>query len=191
MTDTAAGAEMTIDGSTLTIDGTAIELPKLPTDSRVHAWSVPKAYRESGYFVTTQQPGQPREAPACAGRDARYLGALDYPADPITAALAQLPAVRWQRVAAGTQWNGWPVKTGPADIPLIHAVHSGALSGSRVDGSVFKFGDSVFRGLTNAQATAMAEKVFAWVQAHFDHEDALEQQLRGGELVDIQAGWPE
>jgi hypothetical protein len=186
-------AQLTITDHRLVITegatSTEIPLAKAAADSLVHAWSVPTDYRETGYFVSVQQTGKAREIPACDQNHANYLGSAEYPADPATAALAVLPAIRWQRVAAGTQWNGWPVKTGPADIPLIHAVHGSAVNGARQDGAVFKFGDGVFRALTNAQAIAMAEHVFTWVQAHFDREAALAAEIHSGDLPDINSGW--
>lgn len=187
-------AQLIITDNTLTItDGessTEITLPKLPYESVVHVWSVPSDYRAIGYYVSAQQAGKPREIPACDIRQTLYLGKITYPADDIAEALDRLPSIRWQRVAAGTTWNEWPVKTGPEDIPLIHAVYTSASIGSRQDGARFKFADGICRQLTNAEAVDFGDAVFSWVQAHFDHEADLADQIQEGLQPDINEGWP-
>lgn len=104
--------------------------------------------------------------------------------------LNHLAGVRYERVAAGTTWNGWPVRTLPSDESVIAAAYSAAQAGARSDTAVWKFADGVFRPLTNAQMIAMAEHVFARTQAHFDHEAALNEQLRDGQTPDLNVGWP-
>jgi hypothetical protein len=104
--------------------------------------------------------------------------------------LAHLATIRWQRVAAGTTWNGWPVRTLPGDEAAISAAYSAAQAGSRSDTANWKFADGIFRPLTNAQMIAMAEHVFARTQAHFDHEAVLNAQLRDGLTPDLNEGWP-
>ena len=108
----------------------------------------------------------------------------------LTPMLDMLANTRWQRVASGTLWNSLPVKTGPGDVIGIHVTYSAAQSGSRVEASHFKFGDGVARPLTNAEAIDLGDTVFGWVQAHFDHEADLADQLRDGLQPDLHAGWP-
>ena len=104
--------------------------------------------------------------------------------------LAMLAATRWQRVASGTTWNGYPVKTEPGDLIGIHVTYGAAQSGSRDDNARFKFGDGVARPLTNADAIAMGNAIFAWVQQHFEHEADLADLLRDGVNPSINEGWP-
>ena len=72
---------MQITDNILTIDGTQIELPRLPVDTKVRAWSVPVEYRANGYFVSVVQPGQAPERPACGNEGTAFVGELEYPAD--------------------------------------------------------------------------------------------------------------
>lgn len=55
-------------------------LPKLKRAATVRAWSVPTAYRESGYFVAVTPHGEPAEIPACDESDVEFLGELELPA---------------------------------------------------------------------------------------------------------------
>ena len=72
---------MQLTDHTLTIGGHTETIPTLAVDATVHAWSVPTTYRESGYYISVQQLGDPMDVPACDGRDVQYLGALALEAD--------------------------------------------------------------------------------------------------------------
>lgn len=71
----------------LTIGGVEVaQLPRLSAQAAVEVWSVPTDYRESGYFVSTNIPGEPRELPACAPADSTHIATLTL--EPHTDALA-------------------------------------------------------------------------------------------------------
>lgn len=72
---------MKIENGTLTLDGQSIVLPMIQAHAKVRVWSVPLEYRENGYFVAVDLPGQLQEIPACSLSDTQYLGVLDYLAD--------------------------------------------------------------------------------------------------------------
>lgn len=78
----------------LTIGTYSESVPKLSVDATVHAWSVPTAYRSSGYFVSVQRDGEPVEEPACDGRDAVYLGSVELAADEEAKAEAELGKIK-------------------------------------------------------------------------------------------------
>lgn len=85
---------MQIIDHTLTIGETTVDLPRLSMDATVHAWTVPVAYRDNGYFVSVQPTGHPMEIPACDGRDAQYLGSAPLPADPAVVAAEALAGAK-------------------------------------------------------------------------------------------------
>lgn len=86
----------TLTDHTLQLGDYSVALPQLPQAATVRAWAVPAEYRESGYFVSVQAPGQPLELPACEAAAATLLAVLELPAS----AEAQLRAARIERLAA-------------------------------------------------------------------------------------------
>jgi hypothetical protein len=87
---------ITLTDHTLTLGDYSEELPRLATPAHVHVWSVPPAYRASGYFISVQAAGQPLELPACDAAEAQWLTSLELPAD----AAASVDAARAERLAA-------------------------------------------------------------------------------------------
>ena len=141
-----------------------------------------------GFADGTVIPQQPTEIGWQAEPDALpILHASDW----YRLQLAHLANIRWMRVASGTVWNGLPVQTGPIDQSNIMGLYVAAKDGVRADNSMFKFADGIARPLSNADAVAMAEQVFARTQTCFDREAELAELLRDGQMPDLSEGWPE
>lgn len=106
--------------------------------------------------------------------------------------LGLLAQKRWDVETGGVAWNGWPVATDVGSQGKLTAAYQAAVSGLRPDGGAWKFADGIARPLANAQVQAMALTVMAHVQACFDNEAAIAEQIRASALPDeawIQAGW--
>lgn len=104
-------------------------------------------------------------------------------------ALAQLKQRRDKAVFAGIVINGMPVATDEVSQSRI----TGAALQAVVDPAViinWKAGPRTFVTLTAPQILGIATAVRAHVQACFDHEAKLVDEIMGDGTPDINAGWP-
>lgn len=200
---------MKIEDQTLsvTIKGktTAIDLPDVRTDAVVRVWQVPKAYRANGIFAVVTEPGQDQEYPACAQRDAEYIGQINYPApaaaklraakDALTdAATAQ----RWAVMTSGlTLPDGTRVGTTIDDQNRITSVVANAGLVGLSDGDEVDFkAESGWVRITLAQIKTLAGAIGAHVQACYTAERAHHAaiaaiaDLEAVEQYDVTTGWP-
>jgi hypothetical protein len=109
--------------------------------------------------------------------------------------LAELAAVRWQKETGGMTFGGMAVSTDPVSQTKI----LGALVGAQIDPNAvikWKMADGTFVPL-NAQAiTAVAMAVRAHVQACFDREAVLKEEVEAATTaeevgaVDLNTDWP-
>ncbi|MBK1699744.1 DUF4376 domain-containing protein [Thiococcus pfennigii] len=107
--------------------------------------------------------------------------------------LELLAQKRWEAETGGVEWSGWPVATDVGSQGKLTAAYQAAATGLRADGGAWKFADGIARTMTNAQLQEMALTVMAHVQACFDNEAAIAEQIRASALPDeawIQGGWP-
>lgn len=75
--------DITINGTSVSVGGVyAGEADRWSRPSKAHVWKVPADYRSTGYFISTQCPGDDLEAPACRQKDAEYIGFVSVDADP-------------------------------------------------------------------------------------------------------------
>lgn len=192
-----------------------LPLPKLARDVVVHAWAVPVTYRETGYFVSMQMPGQPMELPACAAIDATYMGSLPMEADAETAraaALDDLKAVSCARIdaecakrrAAGVLVNfpdGQGIVQTRCDLDLINVtgVASAGLAAT-VAGTMpdlyFRDEANVNHPLLPTQAVDFGAQVMsalnAITKAAHDAKDAITATIDAAGIGAAEAGvdWP-
>lgn len=99
-----------IHNHSVELGGILLDLPRRPVDATVRVWAVPVEYVATGYFVSTQGPGEPLVLPACAAQDATLLVVADLPADPDVQLAdlrrrlqAQVAAHRWAAQTRGVQ----------------------------------------------------------------------------------------
>jgi hypothetical protein len=74
---------MQIENNALIVGGYTEELPRLAIPGVVRVWKVPTEYRQSGYFVSVQVPGQSMEIPACADNEMQFIGEEKLPPTPM------------------------------------------------------------------------------------------------------------
>lgn len=88
-----------------------IPVPRRAVPCKLRVWRVPTVYRETGYFVALQAPGEPEEIPACDLSACELVLEQDIPAHP-HAVLAEIKAekiseIKRQAAAniAALQWR--------------------------------------------------------------------------------------
>lgn len=187
---------------TLTLGDYSEDLPRLAQACLVHIWSVPSEYRASGYFISLQLGSQPMEIPACDYRSAEKVATLELPADAEAAALAEqesqragataaIAERRYQMETAGITVNGLSIDTSRNSQSLI----TGAALQATIDSTYtcrWKTA-SGFVDLSAQQILDLATAVRAHVQACFDREAELLDQLAAGTLTPdmLEQGWPQ
>lgn len=207
-------ADITLDGDTLTVESTQIALTPQPDDALAHVWQVPEAYRADGYYVSLQRPGDPRERPACAGRDAQYLGAINYPADRskrLDAAKQQKHQARIEALEAareaGFDHNDQRIASDTKSQALLTALNNEAslaiLSGDQAQLDQFADGlgagwravDGTIVATTAAEFRSMMQSWYAHVAAtdavSQQHKAAINAAATFDELnaIDVAAGY--
>lgn len=92
---------MQFDESTWTFsDGTnVLPVPQRAMPCKLRVWRVPQTYRDAGYFLTLQPPGEPEEVPACSLSECELVLEQDIPAHPY-AVLAEIKAVKKRQIEA-------------------------------------------------------------------------------------------
>lgn len=76
-----------------------IPVPRRAVPCKLRVWRVPTVYRETGYFVALQAPGEPEEVPACDLSACELVLEQDIPAHP-HAVLAEIKAVKKRQIEA-------------------------------------------------------------------------------------------
>lgn len=106
--------------------------------------------------------------------------------------LAELAALRYAKEVAGFTFNGIPIQTDRETQAMLHAARTWALEDP--DFTVnYKARDGLFIPADAATIIAIADLAKSHVQACFNHEAALTQQVKAAAdplAVDITAGWP-
>lgn len=92
---------MQFDESTWSFsDGTnVLPVPQRAMPCKLRVWRVPQTYRDAGYFLTLQPPGEPEEVPACSLSECELVLEQDIPAHPY-AVLAEIKAVKKRQIEA-------------------------------------------------------------------------------------------
>jgi hypothetical protein len=109
--------------------------------------------------------------------------------------LAELAALRWQKETGVMTFDGMAVSTDPVSQTKI----LGALVGTQIDPNAvikWKMADGTFVTLDAQAITAVAMAVRGHVQACFDREAVLKEEVEAATTaeevaaVDLNTGWP-
>ena len=104
--------------------------------------------------------------------------------DPIPVDLVAYAADRrWFIEMSGFRFNGWPVKTDALSQAKITSERLAVASGVRLDTDSWKFGDGVFRVVTNEQFVALSNAARDHVRLCFFREGEIQVAIAAGTVT--------
>lgn len=98
--------------------------------------------------------------------------------------LAHLASLRFAAEAAGTSWDGMPVRT---DRPAVTALANAAALAGAQERAMWKAPDGTFHALSGEELRRMARAAALHVQAAFRAEAATAQEIVSGCLTSMEA----
>ncbi|ANI18578.1 hypothetical protein A9C11_22955 [Pseudomonas citronellolis] len=119
------------------------------------------------------------------------MAAPAIPAPSPEALKARIAERRWQQVQAGTDLNGVHVDTSDTSQVKI----TGAALEATLDSTYscnWKAADGAWVTMDSAQILAIAKGMRAYIQACYDHEKALAEEVDAGTFTEsmLDEGWP-